>query len=402
MAIEKKDVDQIAEELGARFTEFKCTNDATLNGIKSEQSKLNDTLEGLNEKLTQLDSLKSGLEEELLSIKRPGGGANSKDVEAYKSEFLNNFMRKGKEDNLQALGLKAINTGVDADGGFAVPEELDRALIELAHDMVVMRQECNVMTVGTPDYKKLVNLGGAQSGWVGETAARPETGTPTLKELVAVFGEIYANPQATQRSLDDMFFNVESWLNSEVSQEFSDQEESAFTNGDGSNKPKGLWTYPTATTADASRAFGTLQHFVTGTVGAVSGDDLLQLIYGLRKPYRANAKFMMNNNSLFAVRKLKDSNGDYLWQPGLQLGQPSTVLGYGIAENEQVAEIAADALPIAFGDFKKTYTILDRIGTRILRDPYTNKPYVGFYTTKRVGSMMTNSQSLKFLKVKKS
>lgn len=199
--------------------------------------------------------------------------------------------------------------------------------------------------------------------------------------------------------LDDAFFNVEAWINSELATEFAEQEEIAFTTGDGTKKPKGFLAYESTDETDKVRAFGKLQHIVSGEATAVTADAIIKLIYTLRKAHRTGAKFMMNNNSLFAIRLLKDSEGNYLWRPGLELGQPSSLAGYGIAENEQMPDIAADAKAIAFGNFKRGYTIVDRIGTRILRDPYTNKPFVGFYTTKRTGGMLVDSQAIKLLKI---
>ncbi|EOU9314620.1 phage major capsid protein, partial [Escherichia coli] len=181
--------------------------------------------------------------------------------------------------------------------------------------------------------------------------------------------------------------------------EFAEQEEIAFTSGDGTKKPKGFLAYESTDETDKVRAFGKLQHIVSGEATAVTADAIIKLIYTLRKAHRTGAKFMMNNNSLFAIRLLKDTEGNYLWRPGLELGQPSSLAGYGIAENEQMPDIAADAKAIAFGNFKRGYTIVDRIGTRILRDPYTNKPFVGFYTTKRTGGMLVDSQAIKLLKI---
>ena len=292
-----------------------------------------------------------------------------------------------------------MQEGVNADGGYAVPEALVRNILTLLKDEVVMRQEATVITVGGSDYKKLVNLGGTASGWVGETDARSQTATSKLGLIEPFMGEIYGNPQATQKMLDDAFFNVEAWINSELATEFAEQEEIAFTSGDGTKKPKGFLAYESTDETDKVRAFGKLQHIVSGEATAVTADAIIKLIYTLRKAHRTGAKFMMNNNSLFAIRLLKDSEGNYLWRPGLELGQPSSLAGYGIAENEQMPDIAADAKAIAFGNFKRGYTIVDRIGTRILRDPYTNKPFVGFYTTKRTGGMLVDSQAIKLLKI---
>ncbi len=395
MPADIQDVKQVAEELGAKFDEFKQKNDKRVEALEAEKGKLVEQVETLNEKLGQLDDMKSALEKELAGMKRPDG-TGTKAASEHKAAFMQ-FVRKGIDTGLGELQAKALQIGVDADGGYAVPEELDRNIIELLRDESPMRQVCNQIFVGTPDYKRLANLGGAGSGWVGETAPRPETSTPTLAQISAVMGELYANPQATQTSLDDMFFDVEGWLNSEVGREFSEKEGAAFLLGDGVNKPKGLLAYPFAVAGDKPRPYGTLQRLVSGNAAAFSGDNLIDLVQAVKAGYRRAGTWMMNNLTVAYVRKLKDSEGNYLWRPGLEVGQPSSLLGYGITENEDMPDIAADANALAFGDFKRAYTIVDRIGTRVLRDPYTNKPYVGFYTTKRVGGMLVDSQAVKVL-----
>lgn len=395
MAVDIKDVEQVAQELQQKFDDFKAKNDKRVDAIEQEKGKLAGQVETLNGKLSELENLKSDLGKELLELKRPAGGAQNKLATEHKEAFVG-FLRKGREDGLRYLERKALQVGTDEDGGYAVPEELDRNILNLLKDEVVMRQEATVITVGGSDYKKLVNLGGTASGWVGETDERSQTATSKLGLIEPFMGEIYGNPQATQKMLDDAFFNVEAWINSELALEFAEQEEIAFTSGDGSKKPKGFLAYESTDEDDKTRAFGKLQHIETTSVAA---DTIIKLIYTLRKAHRAGAKFMMNNNSLFIIRLLKDNEGNYLWRPGLELGQPSSLAGYGIAENEQMPDIAADAKAIAFGNFKRGYTIVDRIGTRILRDPYTNKPFVGFYTTKRTGGMLVDSQAIKLLKI---
>ncbi|ARQ75200.1 phage major capsid protein [Pseudomonas fragi] len=395
MAVEKKDIEDVAEALGKKFDEFKKTNDKRIDGLEEEKGKLSGQVDTLNEKLSELDELKSSLEKELIALKRPDG-TGTKAASEHKTAFMQ-FVRKGIETGLGELQAKALQVGVESDGGFAVPEELDRSIIELLRDTSPMRQVCNQITVGSPDYKRLVNLGGHGSGWVGETDPRPATNTPKLGNISAFMGELYANPQATQTSLDDIFFNAEEWLNSEVARDFSEKEGNAFLKGDGVNKPKGLLAYGLDLKGDDERAFGVLQKLITGTAGKITGDNLIDLIHALKAGYRANGTWMMGNLTVAYVRKLKDSEGNYLWRPGLESGAPSVLLGYGITENEDMPDVAADANAIAFGDFKRAYTVVDRIGTRVLRDPYTNKPFVGFYTTKRVGGMLVDSQAVKIL-----
>lgn len=398
MAVDNKDVELVAQELKSQFEAFKQTNDKRIDAISQEKSTLAGEVESLNVKLSELVAAKDSLEAELKTIKRPNGrGANASE---HKEAFMR-FIRKGDDTGLAELEQKAMQTGNNSDGGYAIPTELNTDILSGLKDQVVMRQESTVLTVGTEDWRKLVNLGGTASGWVGEVTARTETNASKLTEIKPVFGEIYGNPQATQRMLDDAFFNVEKFINSELVQNFAESEEIAFTTGDGTNKPKGFLAYATDAKDDKTRDWGKLQAVTPETAGIVTGDDLLKLIYTQRKVYRAGSKFMLNNQSLFQVRLLKDSNGNYLWQPGLQLGQPSSILGYAAAENEQMPDIGSTVSPIAFGDFKRGFYIFDRIGIRMLRDPYTNKPFVGFYTTKRVGSMLADSNAIKLLNVGK-
>ena len=400
MSIDRQDVVQVADELKNRFEEFKSANDKRLDAITHEKTALAGQVENLNNQLTELSNLKSVLEQEIAEIKRPARG---KTVDSEHKAAFSNFIRKGVEQGLTEIQQKAMQVGVDADGGYAVPMELNTDILSALRDEVVMRQECTVLTVGTPDWKRLVNEGGIASGWVGETDERPETGTPKLGVISPVWGEIYGNPHATQTMLDDALFNVESFIVNELSQEFAEREEIAFTLGDGDKKPKGFLAYGCSTKSDKERDLRKLQN-IAADASDLAADNLVELIYSLRKPYRSGAKFMMNNQSLLAARKLKDAQGNYLWQPGLQVGQPSSLAGYAVAENEQMPDIGDESgkSPIAFGNFKRGFYIFDRIGIRMLRDPYSKKPFVGFYTTKRVGSMLNDSCAIKLLTFSKS
>ena len=400
MSTDRQDVVQVADELKNRFEEFKSANDKRLDAIMQEKGALAGQVENLNNQLTELSNLKSVLEQEIAEIKRPTRG---KTVDSEHKAAFSNFIRKGVEQGLTELQQKSMQVGVDADGGYAVPMELNTDILSALRDEVVMRQECTVLTVGTPDWKRLVNEGGIASGWVGETDARPETGTPKLGVISPVWGEIYGNPHATQTMLDDALFNVESFIVNELSQEFAEKEEIAFTLGDGDKKPKGFLAYGCSTKSDKERDLRKLQN-IAADASDLAADNLVELIYSLRKPYRSGAKFMMNNQSLLAARKLKDAQGNYLWQPGLQVGQPSSLAGFAVAENEQMPDIGDESgkSPIAFGNFKRGFYIFDRIGIRMLRDPYSKKPFVGFYTTKRVGSMLNDSCAIKLLSFSKS
>ena len=347
------------------------------------------------------DSLRSEIEE--LAKKsinpNPGNGERTADQVEHARAY-NAFLRRGNDSGLADLEKRALNTLVDPEGGYAVPEEVDSMILEIERGINVMRDVCATTTVSTPDYKKLANLGGAASGWVGEVSPRPETATPTLQQIQARMGEIYANPAATQTALDDMAFNAEQWLASEVAIVFAEKENEAFTSGDGTNRPLGLFAAPRSVQADAARPFGTVEETPLQAANDVTGDELIDLIHRARRGYRSRGRFMMGNLTISTIRKLKDSDGNYLWRPGLQEGVPSTLLGYGVDENEEMDDIvngAAGSAVVAFGDFARAYLIVDRIGTRVLRDPYTNKPFVHFYTTKRVGGMPTDTNAVKVL-----
>lgn len=332
------------------------------------------------------------------------GADGNPDKVAYKNAFFDRFVRKGEDSaDMKSLQAKAWSIGTPADGGYAVPEQIDREIEKLMRDVSPMRSVCRVVRVGTSDYKKLVNVNGIASGWVGETAARPATNTSQLAEVIPPIGELYANPQVTQQALDDMFFDVEGELQAQLLEEFAVAEGAAFTSGNGTNKPKGFLDYTTAATADSSRAFGTLQHIATGVSGDFAAsnkaDVFFSVVAAVKKAYRAGSVWMMPKTVLFEALRFKDGQGQYLWQPSIQdSGLGIRLLGFMVEENEDMPAKAANSLSIAFGNFQRGYTIVDRMGMRMLRDPYTNKPYVGFYTTKRVGGAVINSEAIKLVK----
>lgn len=387
--------------MGSAFEEYKKTNDERLEEIKKggQGAELEQKLTRLEADIQKLEEGKSAIEAKL---NRPGvGGGSDPERSAYRKAF-EGFVRKGNEAGLKALQHKDVQVGVDADGGYAVPEEMSRTILELEGPSAPMREVSTVMSFATEHYKQLVDLGGTDSGWVGETDTRPDTASPKLGEITPFWGEIYAQPKATQTSLDDMFFNVEDWLAAGIAKEFAKKENAAFTLGDGVKKPKGFLAYPTSMAGDATRPFGTLQYFKTGVADAfpatAPADLLINVIHGIKPGYRAGSRWMLNNLTLATARKWKDSEGNYLWQPGLQAGVPNVLFGYGYVENEDLPGIGANAFSLAFGSWKEAYTVCDRIGIRILRDPFTQKPYVKFYTTKRVGGMVVNSEALKLVK----
>jgi HK97 family phage major capsid protein len=197
-------------------------------------------------------------------------------------------------------------------------------------------------------------------------------------------------------------FDVEAWLADEVAREFARAEGAAFVTGNGTNQPRGFTTYPVTTEADAVRAYGTVQYVAAGAAGnfaaASPQDRLVDLVHALRAPYRQGAVFVMASDTLARIRKMKTSDGAFIWSPGLTVGQPGTLLGFPVVEAEDMPAVAADSLSIAFGNFQAAYVIADRGETSVLRDPYSNKPFVHFYATKRVGGALVNSEAIKLMR----
>ena len=352
--------------------------------------------DGLAALRAELELLKAKIASGAIAAQRPAlDGVKS----ASSVSFVDGYLRRGIEGGLE---MKALGSSSDAIGGYAVPEEIDRVIDETLVSISPIRSIANVVKVGSAGYRKLIASGGTPSGWVGFEAARPETGTPTFTEVVPASGELYANPAASQQMLDDAMFDVEKWLAHEIATEFARAEGKSFVSGTGTNQPLGFLTSPTAATADGVRPMGTLQFLATGSAGAFPGtnpaDKLIDLVQTLRSPYRQGAVFVMNSATAAAVRKFKTADGAFMFQPSLAAGQPATLLGYPLIEAEDMPDIAANSLSIAFGNFKAGYVIAERNATTILRDPYTHKPYVHFYATKRTGGQVVNSESIKLLK----
>jgi HK97 family phage major capsid protein len=344
----------------------------------------------------ELELLKAKIASGAIAAQRPAlDGVKS--VEA--ASFVDQYLRRGIEAGLET---KAIGSSTDAIGGYAVPEEIDRAIDETLVAISPIRAIANVVKVGSAGYRKLVATGGTPSGWVAYEAARPETNTPSFTEVVPAAGELYANPAASQQMLDDAMFDVEKWLAHEIATEFARAEGMAFVKGTGASQPLGFLSSPNAATADGTRPMGTLQFLGTGTAGAFPAtnpaDKLVDLVQTLRSPYRQGAVFVMNSATAAAIRKFKTTDGQFLFQPGLTAGTPATLLGYPLIEAEDMPDIGANSLSIAFGNFKAGYVVAERKATTILRDPYTHKPYVHFYATKRVGGQVVNSEAIKLLK----
>lgn len=386
------DLNQVVEDLNKGFEEFKKSNNEMLEKMAKGKAvaELEEKTAKIEKDLDQLEDIKKDLEELAKKTQRQKAREESIEVLEHKEAF-SKFLVKGHDDGLEELQRKAdISTTSDSTGGFAVPENVDRMILQIEKDANPLRAACNQISIGVSEYKKLVSTNGAGSGWVGEEANRPKTGSPGLAQVALSFGELYANPATTQKALDEMVTPVEQWLSEEVGYEFADQENAAFTSGDGTNKPKGILAYDIV----ANPTFGQIQQVTTETIGEFDFDDFIDLESAIKAGYRNGASLMTARSGVKNLRKLKDGQGNYLWQQSAQAGQPNELGGYAILENEDMPAFAAGSNAYAFGNFRRAYTIADVFGTRVLRDPYTNKPFVHFYTTKRLGGGLIDSTAI--------
>jgi HK97 family phage major capsid protein len=409
-------------EINKGFEEFKATNDANL---KQRDVLLEEKLQRIE---ADLNAAQKVADEAVLATKRAArmvtdGNGDTVDLDAkalkwanmtarkrgtmvsefgnvemdaYKSAF-ETYARKG-DMALSADEHKALSVGSDPDGGYVVNPDMSGRIVAKVFETSPMRAYAAVQVISTDALEGLHDLDEASSGWVEETAARPDTGTPQISKWRIPVHELFAKPKSTQKLLDDAEINMEAWLASKVAEKFARDEATAFVSGSGVGKPRGFLTYTAGSTLP-----GTIEQNNTGASGAFAGsgagaDALITALYNLKAQYRANAAWAMNRGTTGAVRKLKDSDGAYLWQAGIAAGQPATLLGYQVAPFEDMPDIAANSLSIAVGDFREAYQIVDRIGIRTLRDPFSAKPYVEFYTTKRVGGDVVNFEAIKLVK----
>jgi HK97 family phage major capsid protein len=294
--------------------------------------------------------------------------------------------------------IKALSVGSDPDGGYTVTPDMSGRIVEKIFETSPMRQVASVQAINSDALEGLYDLDEASSGWVSETGSRTATNTPNLAQYRIPTHEQYALAQTTQKLIDDSSLNIEAWLSGKVQDKFARTENAAFVNGDGSGKPRGFLTYGAGTTLP-----GTIEQKPTGASGAFAGsgaggDTFYDMVYALKAGYRNGARWAMNRSTIAAVRKIKDSDGNYVWQMGLAAGQPSTLAGYPIVDMEDMPDIGADSLSIAFANWGEAYQIVDRLGTRILRDPYSNKPYIQLYVYKRTGGDVLNFEAIKLMK----
>ena len=410
--LETKSTDDIATAFDGfmrAFEAFKDANDERLGQLKRRMAADVVTSDKVDRLDRALDAHKRLVDDLALKAQRPhlGGPAARSGVALQHKAAFDAYVRKGEAAALRDLEAKALSVGTGTDGGYLVPDEVERAVNRAVRDVSPIRAIAGIRQVSGSVYRKPFAVTGAEAGWVAETAARTETDSPTLaalSEMSFPTMELYAMPAATQALLDDSAVNIDEWIAEEVRDSFAQQEGTAFVTGDGTAKPKGFLNYTKVD--NASWAWGSIGFISTGVNGAfptasatvAPGDKLIDLVYAVKAGYRGNGAFVFNRATQAVIRKMKDAEGHYLWQPATKAGDPSLVLGYPVAESEDMPSLATDSYSVAFGDFRRGYLIVDRVGIRVLRDPYSQKPYVLFYTTKRVGGGVQDFNAMKLLK----
>lgn len=421
------DIRTAVYDLGRAFEQFKDANDQRIremerrgsadpltemkvNRLNAEISRASDAADAAKKRVDLLETALSRApsskgddwkEAEAFMTERKHALDQGFGVDAYRQyrQAFRSYIRKNNAGS-GVDEIKALAAGSDPDGGFAVTPDMSGRIAALVRETSPMRQVANVITIGSDALEGVNDLNEATSGWVGETEARGETTAPKIGEYRIPVHEQYAEPRATQKLLDDAMFNVEEWLAGKIAERLARMENDAFVNGNGVRKPRGFLTYAAGT--PSASTFNVIEQIASGGAGAFAssdpGDALINLVYALKSAYREKAVFMMKRSTLAAVRKLKDGDDNYLWQPDFQLKQGGSLLGFDVIEAEDMPAISANSLSIAFGDFNAGYQIVDRQGVRILRDNFTAKPYVKFYTTKRVGGDVVNFEAIKLMK----
>jgi HK97 family phage major capsid protein len=391
------------DEVMRLFETFKAANDERIATLERRGGDVlaEDKVDRIN---AALDAQQRRLDEMTLKAARPAldrGHAVSALAQREHKAAFDAYVRTGESGGLRQLEVKAMSAGSNPDGGYVVPVEIEHEIGRRLTAISPIRAIAGVREVSASVYKKPFMISGPAVGWVGETDARPQTASPVLDSLSFPAMELYAMPAATSTLLEDAAVNLDEWLAAEVDQVFAEQEGAAFVAGDGVNKPKGFLSYTTV--ANSAWSWGNIGYLATGAAGAFPAsnpsDVLIDLIYAVKAGYRQNGVFVMNRKTQAAVRKFKDSNGNYLWQPPASLDGRANFATFPVVEAEVMPDTAANSLSVAFGDFRRGYLIVDRLGVRVLRDPFTAKPYVLFYTTKRVGGGVQDFDAIKLLKL---
>ena len=393
------EITERVNKLGNAWEQFKQVNDARLSDIERKGNADPLYMEHLSKISNVLDQQKNRMDTLETVASRPGQAFEAKyDTAApahseHKKAFCN-YLRKGMDAGLENLESKALSVGTDADGGYLVTPAMSDNIVKVVQDNSPMRELASIETISTDALEIIQDYDEAAAGWTTETGAVSDTTTPQIaKETISVH-ELYAQPKATQKLVDDSAIDIEAWLSEKVAEVFYRLENATFISGTGSGQPKGILSYTDGTD------WGEVEQIVSGSAGAVTADGLINLYYGLKEEYAQQATFLMNRSVIQSVRLLKESSTDqYLWNPGLAAGAPDTLLGVPVKQAADMPVAAADSLSVAVGDFARAYQIVDRIGVRILRDPYTEKPFVKFYATKRVGGAVVNFDALKIQKL---
>ncbi len=389
------------DQLGSAWSEFKSINDKRLSEVEKKGHATALTLESLNKVNNALDVYKSRLDGIETAINRPAFAAvsgynntNSETANEHKSAFVN-YIRKGVEGDLSFLEQKALSTGSDADGGYLVTPHMSSNISKYVLENSPMRKLASVTNVSTDSLEIIEDRDEAGASWsTSESASVSDSDTPQINKITITAHELVAQPKATQKLIDDSSIDVEAWLTEKLVEVFSRTENDAFINGSGTGQPKGILSYSAGTSGT------TIEQVDSGVDGGITSDSLIDLFYSLKDEYANNASFLMSRTTAQSIRLLKNSTTDeYIWNPGLAQGASDTLLGVPVVQSSDMPTIANDALAIAVGDFKRAYQIVDRTGVRILRDPYTEKPFVKFYTTKRVGGGVVNFDAIKLLKL---
>ena len=394
------DITNAFDEFLRAFEAFKSANDERLSQLETRSADVvtEDKVDRINR---ALDEQKRTLDELTLASSRPAiAGEKKATPQARESKAaFERYVRAGDASGL--IELKAMSVGSSPDGGYTVPLEIEQTIDRVLAKVSPMRAIASVRQIGGNVYRKPITTTGTAAGWLAsETTTPTQSNTPTLSAIDFPTMELYAMPAATQTLLDDSQVDLKAWLAEEVQTVFAEQEGAAFISGNGTTAPKGFLTETKV--ADASWEWAKLGYIASGADGAFAASDptdaLITLAYAPKQGYRANGSWLMNRKTEAAIRKFKDEQKNYIWQPGAAAGQPATLFGYPVAEAEDMPDIASNSYSIAFGDFARGYLIVDRVGVRVLRDPYSAKPYVLFYTTKRVGGGVQNFEAIKLMK----
>lgn len=400
------DVAELIRDVHTSFEAFKAENDKRLKQVEKgrEDAVTAEHVNRINKHIDDVQAQLEAVNDRLTALDVSAAGtAPDAEAERYRAAF-SGWARRGRgEEEIEALGRKVradISTDSNPDGGYVVPETLERAIDRVTGTASAIRQVARVLSISTASWVKLHNLGGATSGWVAEKASRSSTSTPTLSRLNFPTFELYAMPASTQTALDDASLNIEQWLADEIGIAFAEKEGDAFINGDGATAPEGLMT--ATKVADASWAWGKTGFVVSGAAATFASsnptDNFVDLQQALAVRYQPNATWLMNRTVQGLIRKFKDGQGNYIWQPGATAGTPNQLLGRPVVTDDNMPDVGSNTYPVAYGDFRRGYVVLDRVGIRVLRDPFTSKPNVLFYTTKRVGGGIMDFEAFKVMK----